>query len=585
MREKLEIVYGPEVGRATFEQLKQLIEKYAYLQEKQPVLPPDQRVTERDVMLITYGDQIQGGPGSHLQTLHHWLEAHLQGTINTVHILPFYPYTSDDGFSVVDYRQVDPALGSWEDVRALHADFRLMFDGVINHISASSDWFQKFLQSQPPYRDYFIVTDPTLDLSQVTRPRALPLLTRFQTSEGEKYLWTTFSTDQIDLNFANPEVFLNIAELLLFYVSQGADLIRLDAIGYLWKEIGTNCIHLPQTHALVQVLRSVLDECAPNVLLITETNVPHRDNISYFGDGRNEAQLVYQFPLVPLVLNALHSGSARHLQTWAAGLEKISDTTTFFNFLASHDGIGVVPARGILSEAEVNDLVERTLAHGGRVSYKNNPDGTQSPYELNITYFDALSDPHNLSEPDDRKIDRFLVSQAIMLAMQGLPGIYFHSLFGSHNWLEGLAQTERARTINREKLNLETLETALADPANHAARVFARYTALIRQRIAQPAFHPNAAQFVVTLPDQAALFALLRTSTDSTQQILAIHNLSNQTQNFEAALPELGFTHRPPYTDLLTGQPYFHDATGNLSLPVAPYQVIWLSSNIHNSVI
>ncbi len=580
MQNKLEFVYGPEVGRTTFERLQAVMHKYTHLKTQQPVLPPEQRLTERDVILITYGDQLQTEHQHPLKTLHHWLQKHLKGIINTVHILPFYPYTSDDGFSVVDYRQVDPALGNWADVRALHADFRLMFDGVINHISASSAWFQGFLRGEAPYRDYFIVTDPTLDLSQVTRPRALPLLTRFQTSEGEKYLWTTFSTDQLDLNFQNPDVFLNIAELLLFYVSQGADLIRLDAIGYLWKEIGTSSIHLPQTHALVQVLRSVLDECAPNVLLITETNVPHRDNISYFGDGSNEAQMVYQFPLVPLVLNALHSANARHLMQWAAGLEKMSDTTTFFNFLASHDGIGVVPARNLLPEAAINGLVERTLAHGGQVSYKSNPDGTQSPYELNITYFDALSNPNDTTEPDEVKINRFMVSQAIMLAMQGVPGVYFHSLFGSHNWLEGLAQTGRARTINREKLNLADLEKQLADETSHTARVFGRYTDLIRLRTAQPAFHPNAVQGVIDLPDHAALFMLLRIAPDNTQQILAIHNVSDQSDTLSVPLASLGLRRQPSYSDLLTNQSYQPSANGNLSLEIAPYQVIWLQSSL-----
>jgi sucrose phosphorylase len=288
--------------------------------------------------------------------------------------------------------------------------------------------------------------------------------------------------------------------------------------------------------------------------------------------------MVYQFPLVPLVLNALHSGNAHHLQRWAASLENFSSTNTFFNFLASHDGIGVVPARGILSEAEVNALVERTLAHGGQVSYKNNPDGSQSPYELNITYFDALSDPNDTTEDDEQKINRFMVSQAIMLTLQGVPGVYFHSLFGSHNWLEGLAQTGRARTINREKLHLADLEQRMTNYISHTAHVFQRYTSLIRQRIAQPAFHPNAAQFVVQLPDQEALFTLLRTPTNGRGQVLAIHNVSNQSQTFSVVLSELGFVGPLPLTDLLSGHQYGQVAIDRLTIQVAPYQVLWLRS-------
>ncbi len=580
MREKLEFVYGPEIGQHLFEQMTTLTAKYAYLKNRAPVVPPAQRLTERDIVLITYGDQVQSDQATPLQTLHGWLQKHLQGVVNTVHILPFYPYTSDDGFSVVDYREVDPALGSWDDVVTLHTDFKLMFDAVINHISASSAWFQGFLRQEQPYADFFIVTDPSTDLSQVTRPRALPLLTRFETTDGPKYLWTTFSPDQLDLNYKNPAVLLDIADLLLFYVSQGADLVRLDAIGYLWKEIGTSCIHLPQTHAVVQILREVMNECAPNVVFITETNVPHRDNISYFGNGQDEAQMVYQFPLVPLVLNALASGNAQHLREWAATLAKPSDTTGFFNFLASHDGIGLVPAKSILNEAEVNQLVEQTLAHGGKVSYKNNPDGSQSAYELNITFFDALSDPANTVESDETKISRFLVSQAIMLAMQGVPGIYFHSLLGSHNWQAGLAQTGRNRTINRQKFELDELEKALAQPTSQTAQVFKRYVALLAARIAHPAFHPNAAQAIVTLPDNPALFGLLRTATDSGEQILAIHNVANVAQTFQVNLAQIGFRMGDALTDLVTSQNYPADTVGNLRLSVGPYQVLWLCNQL-----
>ncbi len=578
MRQQLEFVYGSAVWQETYERLQEIIGQYAYLKDRLPLLPPAQRVTERDVLLITYGDQLQGGPGTPLQTLHGWLNRHLAGVINTVHILPFYPYTSDDGFSVIDYWQVDSALGTWEDVRALHGDFRLMFDGVINHISASSEWFQGFLRGEAPYRDYFLVTDPNLDLSGVTRPRALPLLTRFQTAEGEKYLWTTFSPDQIDLNFANPEMLLQIARLLLFYVSQGADLIRLDAIGYLWKEVGTSSIHLPQTHAVVQILRAVLNECAPNTILITETNVPHRDNISYFGDGTNEAQLVYQFPLVPLVLHALATGQARYLREWAAGLEKLSDTTTFFNFLASHDGIGVVPARDIIGEEGVNLLAERTLAHGGKVSYKNNPDGTQSPYELNITYFDALSNPFDSAETAETRLDRFMVSQAIMTAMAGVPGIYFHSLLGSPNWQAGFVQTGRNRTLNREKLDISELEARLADSTSHTARVFERYLGLLRLRVARPAFHPNARQTVLTTPSEAeAVFALLRTATDGQERVLALHNVSDQTLTLRLPIKDYGFT-SSVLTDLFSHKTYSLEATGLLELEMSPYDVLWLLS-------
>ena len=336
-------------------------------------------VSEQDVILITYGDMVKGEGESALATQHRFLKETVSDIINTIHILPFYPYTSDDGFSVVDYYAVNPDVGDWEDVQAMGQDFQLMFDAVLNHISSESEWFQGFLRGEAPYKDYFVTVDPSTDLSAVVRPRALPLLTPVQTSEGEQHVWTTFSEDQIDLNIMNPDMLIEMVKILLFYVEKGAKFIRLDAIAFLWKEIGTSSIHLPQTHTVIQIMRELLNEVAPDVVLITETNVPHKENISYFGDGTNEAQMVYQFPLPPLVLHTLTTGDATALTEWASALERVSDSTTFFNFTSSHDGIGVRPVEQMLTTDEVGRLVELAQAHGGHVSYKNNPDGSQSP--------------------------------------------------------------------------------------------------------------------------------------------------------------------------------------------------------------
>jgi len=379
----LAFLYGPERGGACFERLRRMLKTFRQQYPDLAAASPGERLSEQDVVLITYGDQIRESERPPLQTLAEVLAGPWRGVVSAVHILPFYPYSSDDGFSVIDYTAVDPALGSWAEVERLRASHRLMFDAVINHISAESAWFQAFLRGEPGAEARFIAMDPDTDLSQVTRPRTSPLLTRFDTAAGPKHIWTTFSADQIDLNYQHHVGLLEIVDVLLLYVERGAELIRLDAIGYLWKEIGTRCIHLPQTHRIVKLFRAILDAVAPGVLLITETNVPHADNISYFGDGTNEAQLVYQFPLAPLALDAFARGDASRLSTWAAGLETPSDQTTFFNFIASHDGLGVVPARGLLSEAEIAALAELTqicaqelgfevrAAATGGVSYAN----------------------------------------------------------------------------------------------------------------------------------------------------------------------------------------------------------------------
>jgi len=358
IRASLIALYGPDVGSSTHARLATRLARF-------PKQYETSRLTERDTILITYGDEVSESGGAPLHTLAAFCRKYLLGVVSGIHILPFYPYSSDDGFSVIDYRAVDPRLGTWDDIAQLGEGFRLMFDAVINHISRQSDWFQGFLRDDPSFRGYFIVIKGRPDLSAVVRPRITPLLTEVSTASGLKQVWTTFSDDQIDLNYANPDVLLEILDLLLFYVGHGADFIRLDAIAYLWKEPGTSCIHLPQTHRIVQLIRAVLDQVAPHVRLITETNVPHRDNVSYFGDGFNEAQLVYNFALPPLTLHAIQTGDARALSEWAANLALPSPQTTFFNFLASHDGIGLNPVRGILSEAQIDALVAKTEAHGG----------------------------------------------------------------------------------------------------------------------------------------------------------------------------------------------------------------------------
>jgi sucrose phosphorylase len=516
-------IYGANLAAQITPYIQNLVEKY---RERIPT-PAETSLSEGDSILITYGDQVRETGKPHLQSLAEFCETHLRGVISGVHILPFHPSSSDDGFSVKDYRSVDPALGDWQDIERIGNSFRLMVDAVINHTSTQGEWFQAFLRDEAPYRDYYPTVEEDPDLSQVVRPRAMPLLTEFQTASGKRRVWTTFSTDQVDLNFHNPDVLLEMLDILLMYVQHWAQFLRLDAIAYLWKEIGTTCIHLPQTHAIIKLLRAVLDEVAPHVRLITETNVPHADNISYFGDGSNEAQLVYNFALPPLVLHTFRTSDATALSAWASGLDLPSGQTTFFNFLASHDGIGLNPIREILSPAEIEGLIDQTLAHNGLISYKQNADGTQSPYELNINYFDALSDPSS-TEPLELQIARFMAAQAIMLSLRGVPGIYFHSLFGSRNWTKGVQLEKNKRAINRQKLSLTEMEHQLAEPTSLRSLVFRRYQALLTQRTSSSAFHPHGHQKI--LDAGRGVFAVVRSSPDDSQHVLCLQNITEKAQ-------------------------------------------------------
>lgn len=530
----LESLYGAENAATVAGRMSDLLDRWRSPWPFSSTTRDGLRLTQRDALLITYADQVRRAGESPLRTLADFCERHLMGTVSGIHLLPFYPWSSDDGFSVKDFTTVEPSYGTWEDVARLGSDFDLMFDAVFNHVSAQGEWFQRFLADDPRYRDFFISVTGNPDLAQVARPRALPLLTEFPTAAGPKTVWTTFSADQVDLNFRNPEVLMVALEALLFYVAKGARFIRLDAIAFLWKEIGTSCLHLPRTHRIIKLLRAVLDAVAPWVLLVTETNVPHLDNVSYFGDGTDEAQLVYNFALPPLVLHSFATANAEKLTQWARSLTLPSDRVTFFNFLASHDGIGLNPARGILSGAEIEALVARTLAHGGLISYKNMPDGARLPYELNINYLDALSDPAR-REPAELAARKFLAAHAILLSLQGVPGIYFHSCFGSRGDRAGAEASGIARRVNRQKLGLEQLETELAEPDSLRRRVFNGCREYLCLRRRHAAFDPRGGQQVLALDSR--VFALRRTSPDGSDRMWCLHNVSDETVSVPAPSP------------------------------------------------
>jgi len=572
IKELVNFIYGEKEVPGLLDSLEKLSRKWSshlVSPEKDwdSLLPLDQQ----DAVMITYGDNIQKEGQSHLASLKEFSDQYLRDILSGIHILPFSPYSSDDGFSVIDYRKVNPDWGDWKEMQALGEHFRLMFDLVLNHCSAKSDWFRKFLESDPVYKNYFIVQDPTQDLSAVFRPRALPLLHPFQTNEGEKYLWTTFSEDQVDLNFSNPRVMLEFLDILFFYISQGAQIIRLDAIGFLWKEVGTSCMHHPKTHAMVQLYRALLERVAPWVVLLTETNVPHKENISYFGEGDNEAQLVYQFALPPLTLDAFLREDSTHLQEWASTLEPPAKDHSFFNFLASHDGIGVLPARTYLKKEEMENLLDQVQKRGGRVSYKNTPEGP-IPYELNINYADALAEK-SLSLQD--RAAKFLASQSIIIAFSGIPGIYIHSILGSGNWEEGIELLGQNRSINREKISLEDLEKELNNPQSFRSRVFNGFTTLLQIRKSEPAFHPAADQII--LPSDKRCFCFLRVP-EVGEPVLVIVNLSHEEVHLVLDLQSF---YKDPsgkaWTDLITSvTPDVHIGSDRFQIELTPWQICWL---------
>lgn len=549
----LTVLY-PDSAEETLARVRVLIEN---VNVKRPrALRSGRRFSERDVVLICYADHVHAPGKSPLQALDDFLLRYARGAVSCVHILPFFPYSSDDGFSVIDYGRVNDRFGDWADVACIADHFDLMVDLVINHVSAGSVWFRRFLAGDERYRRFFLAFDRPVDVSAVFRPRTHPLLTPFSTAFGEQYVWTTFSADQIDVNFSNAEVLLEYIRIMLLYLEQGATVIRLDAIAYLWKELGTSCLHLPQTHMVVRLLRRILEEVAPGVWIITETNVPHSENISYFGNGDDEAHLVYNFALPPLLLYSFLTADARELTRWARTVHPPSEDTTFFNFTASHDGIGVTALRALISPHEFQRVLDAVLRRGGRISFRDVPGRDPVPYELNIAYLDAVGG----GEP-------FIASQAIALAFQGVPAIYFSSLVGANNWEEGVERLGYNRAINREKFEYADLSRRLDDPSSIEHTIYLDYLALLRARAAEPAFSPHAEQRVLEIHPQ--VFAVLR--SDGTDSVLALTSVTDQSIALDgAALRDLIGASGP--VDLITGQPLVLDD----GLHLGPYEVRWL---------
>ena len=582
MRSRLRALYGEHRSDSVYRELERLLRVHhahatAEIIAAERAFDPRGRFTERDVVLITYGDLIVSGGRSPLRTLADFAEVFFRGVISTLHILPFYPYSSDRGFSVISFEEVDPQLGNWDDIAELEGTFKLMFDGVFNHVSSKSYWFQQYLAGDPAYRDYFVgfSSREAIDrdrLRLILRPRTTPLLSEFQTIDGPQWVWTTFSKDQVDLNFKNPRVLLKIVEILLYYVRRGADLIRLDAITYLWHELGTSCAHLREVHEVVRLFRDLLDTVAPHVALVTETNVPHADNITYFGDGTDEAQMVYNFALPPLVLHAFQTADASVLSAWAADLSPPSDTTGFFNFLDSHDGIGVMGARGILSERQILAMCTRAEEHGGFVSYKADGDGAESPYELNITWYSALNRMAS-GEPIELQLDRFLASRAVAMVLRGVPGIYLPSLIGHRNDTEAVFREGSLRSINRSRIDERRLLDALQDPARISSRIAERFVDLLERRIDEPAFHPASLQRVLNLDRR--VFSLLRTALDGGSRVLCLINVSSQEVRLSIDVRDLYGGSTRQLRDLVDGATFAVEE-GRLEVRLEPYRVCWL---------
>jgi sucrose phosphorylase len=567
----LESIYSDIVPAVDSEALAGELLGILRLQEDaQPVPQHCNHWSERDVVAISYGDSLLREGEPPLCTLKSFLDSHSDGLLSGVHILPFYPWSSDDGFAVLDYSSVNESLGGWEHVSAIAADYDLMADLVINHCSSRSLWFENFLAGREPGKDYFFTASPGDNLDQVVRPRTSPLLREVETSEGIRHVWCTFGFDQVDLDFRNPEVLKQFMSIIRQYLDSGVRIFRLDAIAFLWKVPGTSCLNLQQTHEVVRLLRTLVEQVRHDAMLITETNIPNRENLSYFGNA-NEAHCVYNFSLPPLLVNTLITGDCGYLKQWMMSMPPAQNGTAYFNFIASHDGIGLRPAEGLLSDEELKSLIETMRRFGGHISYRALENGENKPYEINIALFDALQG--TTAGPDSWGLDRFICAHAIMLGLEGIPGIYIHSLLGTHNDYERVENTGHYRAINRHQWQYERLEAELGRAESSHGEVFRRMKELLAIRREQPAFHPNATQFTLHL--RASLFGFWRQSMDRRQSIFCISNVSDMPQELD--LSGINLIDTEDWLDLVRGAEI--GDKGQL-LELSPYQTVWISNKL-----
>lgn len=568
----LDVLYPEQNNQALAERL---IDTMDLIARKQQPVPYSNHWDQSDIYMITYGDSIKSDNELPLSSLHSFLNEKLRDTLSSVHILPFFPYCSDDGFAVMDYSSVNESLGGWPEVAAIAEDYTLMADLVINHCSARGIWFENYKKGVEPGASYFVECDPATDLSEVVRPRTSPLLKEVETVHGTKHVWCTFSHDQVDLNFTNPDVLVEFARIIRLYLEQGVKVFRLDAVAFLWKIPGTNCLNLAETHEAVRLIRTLVEHYDAEAIIITETNIPNRENLDYFGNA-NEAHAIYNFSLPPLLLHTLLTGDCHYLRLWLMSMPPAQMGTTYFNFIASHDGIGLRPAEGILSDEEVAQLIDTMHSFGGKVSWRALDNGQNKPYEINISLFDALQGTMQ-NGPDTWQEKRFICAHAIMLALEGLPAFYVHSLFATQNDNARVENLGHNRAINRHQWDKQALLEALDDTSTHHHRIFERLKKLIHIRKNQGAFHPNATQFTLQLGPQ--IFAFWRQSLQRDQSIFCLNNISDTEQTI--LLSDINLIETNQWYDLISGEK-FDDLKATITL--APYDSLWITNKISGNV-
>jgi sucrose phosphorylase len=426
---------------------------------------------KNEAMLITYSDSL----GNNLADLNEVLEKHLKGVVGGIHLLPFYPSSGDRGFAPMDYTKVDPAFGDWHDVEAMSGKFYMMYDFMINHISRQSPYFQDFLEKKDEseyadlfirYKDFWPNGEPTqedVDLIYKRKPRAPYVEVTFKDGSTDK-VWCTFDEQQIDLDVTTAKTKKFIADNLTFLAQKGASIIRLDAFAYANKKIGTNCFFVePEIWNMLRYSEQVLEKHGVTVLPEIHEHYSIQLKIA------EQDYYVYDFALPMLVLHALYSGQTNRLAHWLEICPRKQFTT-----LDTHDGIGVVDVKDLLTDEEAELTRESLYSQGANVKkiYSTEAYNNLDIYQINCTYYSALGN-------DDQA---YLLARAIQCFAPGIPQIYYVGLLAGVNDIELLERTKEGRNINRHYYTKEEVDREVQRP------VVQKLFRLLKLRNSCPAF-------------------------------------------------------------------------------------------------
>lgn len=427
---------------------------------------------ENKIMLITYADSL----GKDLKELDAVLEKHYKGAVGGIHILPFFPSSADRGFSPTRYDEVDSAFGSFEDIRRLGEKYYLMCDFMINHISKQSEFFKDFEKNKDAslYRDFFIrykdfwengePTDAEVDAIYKRKPRAPYIDIDFADGTTEK-LWCTFSDEQVDLNVKSETVKKFVRETLLFLAQNGVSIIRLDAFAYAIKKAGTNCFFIePDIWELLHEIEGALKPYRVCILPEIHEHYTIQHKIA------KQDFWIYDFALPMLVLHALYSGKGHNLKKWF----DISPQKQFTT-LDTHDGIGVVDVRDLMTEAEIEETKESLFTKGANVKkiYNTAAYNNLDIYQINCTYYSALGN-------NDKA---YLLARAIQFFAPGIPQVYYVGMLAGENDVELLESTKEGRNINRHYYSAQEIDENFSRP------IVQELKDLMIFRNSHPAFH------------------------------------------------------------------------------------------------